>query len=83
MPSATDTARPARPVHTVTTLTAEERAAVAALMRRNTILDAAAILGVARHAMERAVMGAGVQRGTAALIRIALARIVAESGGRP
>jgi len=73
MASATDTARPARPIHTVTTLTAEERAAVTALMREHTILGAAAILGIARHAMERAAMGAGVQRGTAALIRMALA----------
>jgi hypothetical protein len=78
MASATDTARPTRPIHTVTTLTIEERGAVAALMREHTILGAAAILGVARHAMERSVMGAGVQRGTAALIRLALARLAAE-----
>jgi hypothetical protein len=83
MASATDTARPTRPIHTVTTLTADERAAVTALMRAHTILGAAAILGVARHAMERAAMGAGVQRGTAALIRGSLARLAAESLVRP
>ena len=78
MASTTDTARPAKPVHTVTTLTADEQAAVAALMRRHTILGAAAILGISRHAMERAAMSAGVQRGTAALIRLALARLAQE-----
>jgi hypothetical protein len=83
MASATDSTRPARPVHTVTTLTADERAAVAALMREHTILGAAAILGIARHAMERAAMGAGVQRGTAALIRIALAQRAAGTTENP
>ena len=79
MASATDSTRPSRPVHTVTTLTREGRAAVAALMREHTILGAAAILGIARHAMERAAMGAGVQRGTAALIRLSLAKLAEES----
>ena len=78
MANATDTPRHTRPVHTVTTLTSDERTAVTAIMRRHTILGAAAILGVARHAMERAAMGAGVQRGTAALIRQALARLAAD-----
>lgn len=73
MASTTDTARPARPIHTVTTLTAEERTAVTALMREHTILGAAGILGVARHAMERAAGGLTIQRGTAALVRMALA----------
>ena len=50
-----------------------------ALMREHTILGAAAILGIARHAMERAAMGAGVQRGTAALIRLSLAKLAEES----
>lgn len=81
MASTTDTRRRARPVHTVTTLTAAERASVSRLMRQRTILGAAAMLGVARHAMERAAGGLGVQRGTAALIRLALAKLAVKQEG--
>jgi hypothetical protein len=81
MASTTDTARPTRPIHTVTTLTTAERASVTRLMRQHTILGAAAMLGVARHAMERAAGGLGIQRGTAALIRLALARMAAAKQG--
>ena len=72
MASTTDTARPTRPIHTVTTLSTGEQAIVTALMREHTILGAAVLLGVARHAMERAAGGLTIQRGTAALIRAAL-----------
>jgi hypothetical protein len=50
-------------------------------MRQRTILGAAAMLGVARHAMERAAGGLGVQRGTAALIRLALAKLAVKQEG--
>lgn len=81
MASTTHTPRPARPIHTVTTLTTAERTAITRLMRRHTILGAATMLGVARHAMERAAGGLGVQRGTAALIRLALAKMAAAKPG--
>jgi hypothetical protein len=64
----------AKPTHTTTTLTPVERAAVTTLMRTHGIRRAHEILGVARHAMERAAGGLTVQRGTAALVRAALAR---------
>lgn len=64
----------ARATHTTTTLTPAERAAVDTLMRTHGIRRAHEILGVARHAMERAAGGLTIQRGTAALVRTALAR---------
>ena len=78
MAQTTDTARLTRPIRTVTVLAPTERAAITRRMRAHTIIRAAAILGVARHAMERAAGGLTIQRGTAALIRIALARLAAE-----
>jgi hypothetical protein len=54
-------------------LTVDEQAAVRAMMRTLGIRRAHVQLGVARHAMERAAGGLTVQRGTAALIRLALA----------
>jgi hypothetical protein len=64
-----------RPTHTTTTLTPAEQVAVTAIMRAHGIRRAADLLGIARSAMERAAYGAGIQRGTAALIRAALARL--------
>ncbi len=61
--------------HTTTILTADEQAAVQALMEAHGIRRAHVHLGVARHAMERAAGGLTIQRGTAALIRAALSRI--------
>jgi hypothetical protein len=66
----------ATPKHSTTTLTRAERAAVTALMRAEGIRRAHLRLGIARHAMERAAGGLTIQRGTAALIRAALAVIV-------
>ena len=66
----------ANATHTTTILSADEQAAVRAIMAANGIRRAHVHLGVARHAMERAAGGLTIQRGTAALIREALARIV-------
>jgi hypothetical protein len=56
-------------------LAAMERAQLRRLMRRMTVADAVAAVGVSRFAMERACAGLGIRAGTAALIRQALARI--------
>ncbi|MGO9663693.1 MAG: hypothetical protein ACLP66_10325 [Polyangia bacterium] len=56
-------------------LTPDEQSAVKAIMRAHGIRRAHMLLGVARHAMERAGGGLTIQRGTAALIRAALARL--------
>jgi hypothetical protein len=61
-------------------LTHDEQAAVRAVMRARGIRRAHLDLGVARHAMERAAGGLTIQRGTAALIRLALA---AQKGRAP
>ena len=66
----------ANPTHTTTILTSDEQAAVRAMMAAHGIRRAHVHLGVARHAMERAAGGLTIQRGTAALIREALAKIV-------
>ena len=65
----------ARPIHTTTFLTPAEQAEVTAIMRTHGLRRAHERLGVARHAMERAAGGLTIQRGTAALIRAALAKI--------
>jgi hypothetical protein len=59
----------AQPIYTTTQLTTAERAAVIAMMRECGIRRAHLLLGVARHAMERASGGpdAGPQRSSAQL----------------
>lgn len=76
-----------RPTHTTTILTPAERAAVTAIMRTHGIRRAHELLGVARHAMERAAGGLTIQRGTAALLHLALAELARQpessTGGTP
>jgi hypothetical protein len=64
-------------------LTPDEQSAVKAIMRAHGIRRAHLLVGVARHAMERAAGGLTIQRGTAALIRLALARFAHRQESQP
>jgi len=67
--------------HSTTILAPAEQARVRAIMTAHGIRRATAIVGVSRHAMERAAGGLTIQRGTAALLRAALS-LAAETGER-